>query len=126
MTKSFRLKLSPKETAAVDFISDVRDELWAVILRERKQRKITQQAIAELIGVHRSVINRELSGHANLTLRRIAELAWAVGYTPTISFEKNEAPLGNFKVLAPTDSQTRVFTEGQNAQPTIQSFTYAA
>jgi len=33
-----------------------------------------------LLGEHRSVINRQLTGLENLTLRRVAELAWALGW----------------------------------------------
>ena len=40
---------------------------------------MSQQAIAEKLGVNRSVINRLLRGTANLTLRTVGELAWALG-----------------------------------------------
>ena len=41
---------------------------------------LTQQQIAEAIGVNRSVINRQIMGKENLTLRSVAEIAWALGW----------------------------------------------
>ena len=43
------------------------------------------QHYAKKLEVHRSLINRQLSGEANLTLRSLADLAWAMGME--ISFE---------------------------------------
>ncbi len=39
---------------------------------------MTQQQVAEKLGVDRSVINRRLKGKANLTARSIAEFAYAL------------------------------------------------
>jgi transcriptional regulator with XRE-family HTH domain len=39
---------------------------------------MTQHAVAEKIGVDRSVINRRLKGKANLTARSVAEFAYAL------------------------------------------------
>ena len=44
-----------------------------------------------MIGVHRSVINRELMGYSNLTLRRVAELAWALGWEIVFSLRKRDS-----------------------------------
>jgi hypothetical protein len=63
------------------FIGHVRAELQKAWLFEKASRKITQQQIATMLGLkNRSVINRELMGFDNLTLRRVAELAWALGW----------------------------------------------
>jgi transcriptional regulator with XRE-family HTH domain len=48
-------------------------------LSERKREgRLSQQALARKLDVHRSLINRQLSGEANLTLRSLADLAWAM------------------------------------------------
>lgn len=60
------------------FIGEVRAELQRALMVEKKSRRLTQQQIATSIGVNRSVINRQLMGLENLTLRRVAELAWAL------------------------------------------------
>ncbi|WOH68022.1 helix-turn-helix domain-containing protein [Bradyrhizobium sp. BWA-3-5] len=55
-------------------------------LSERKKDgKLSQQEIAKKLEVHRSLVNRQLSGEANLTLRSLADLAWAMDME--ISFE---------------------------------------
>nr|WP_246700220.1 helix-turn-helix transcriptional regulator [Rhodopseudomonas sp. WA056] len=55
------------------------------VLSEKKRDGLTQQALAKRLGVNRSVINRQLSGESNLTLRSLADLAWAMDME--LSFE---------------------------------------
>jgi len=76
------------------FIGQVRAELQRAFASEKASRKITQQQIATMIGVHRSVINRQLMGLENLTLRRVAELAWALGWEIVFVLRKRTAQEG--------------------------------
>lgn len=85
---SYELKIDPKSRAAGRFIGKVRRELISAAINEKKLSGITQQKIAEALGVNRSVVNRILKGETNLTLRTIAELSFALGYTPEFSLEK--------------------------------------
>jgi transcriptional regulator with XRE-family HTH domain len=62
------------------FIGRVRSELQRALVAEKAAHKITQQQIATKLGVNRSVINRQLLGKENMTLRSVAELAWALGW----------------------------------------------
>ncbi len=62
------------------FVGRVRLELQRALTAEKRARKLSQQTIATMIGVNRSVINRQLMGTENLTIRRVAELAWAMGW----------------------------------------------
>jgi transcriptional regulator with XRE-family HTH domain len=48
-------------------------------MEEGERNGINQSKIADAIGVHRSVISRELNGRQDITLGRLAELAWAMG-----------------------------------------------
>jgi len=43
---------------------------------------LTQQQLAEKLEVNRATINKRLLGQENLTLRTIADLAWALDYEP--------------------------------------------
>ena len=70
------------------FISHVRSELQSALVAEKSSRKLTQQSIADKIGVNRSVINRQLMGEENLTLRSVADLAWALGWDIDFSLRK--------------------------------------
>ena len=77
------------------FIAHVRSELQRALIEEKSARKITQQSIAEKIGVNRSVINRQFKGEENLTLRSIAELAWALDWEPQFQLKKTEVRSGD-------------------------------
>jgi transcriptional regulator with XRE-family HTH domain len=55
---------------------------------EKAARNLTQAEIARALGVDRSVINRQLMGTENLTVRRIGELAWALGRDLNFSLTK--------------------------------------
>lgn len=85
MTMSYELKISEKDRAAGRFIGAVRKALLLAALDEKEASGITQHSIAKKLDVNRSVINRLLRGDANLTLRSVGELAWALGRRP--SFE---------------------------------------
>jgi predicted XRE-type DNA-binding protein len=73
------------------FIGHVRAELRRALATEKASRKLSQQQIATMIGTSRSVINREIMGLENLTLRRVAELAWALGWEIVFELRKPEA-----------------------------------
>jgi len=77
------------------FIGQVRAELRRAFASEKASRKITQQQIATMIGVNRSVINRQLMGLENLTLRRVAELAWALGWEIIFVLRKRNVQEGS-------------------------------
>lgn len=51
---------------------------------------MSQQQVAEKLGVDRSVINRRLKGSANLTVRSLAEFAYAFDKELQISFVGEE------------------------------------
>ncbi len=76
---SFQIAISPSKRAAGRFISKVRRALQQALVEEQAISGINQSAVAEAIGVHRSVVSRELNGRQDITLGRLAELAWAMG-----------------------------------------------
>lgn len=76
---SFQIGISPSRRAAGRFISRVRRALQSALIEEGERNGINQSKIADAIGVHRSVISRELNGRQDITLGRLAELAWAMG-----------------------------------------------
>lgn len=84
----FDLEIDQKESAVGRFIGSVRKSLLRIAIREKELHGVTQQSVASKLGVNRSVINRILKGQANLTLRSIAEIAWALGYTAEITLKK--------------------------------------
>jgi transcriptional regulator with XRE-family HTH domain len=86
---SFQITLSPSKRAAARFVNNVRRKLQKALLEESEKRGLTQTDIANEIGVHRSVINRELRGRKDMTLGRVAELAVALGRTAIIEFPEH-------------------------------------
>lgn len=98
---SFQMRIDPRKRVAASFIGEVRDELLKALIEVKTRTGITQSEIAKRLGVHRSVINRELSGQANLTLRRVAEIAWALNREPVFRLDETEADDGGNFSLAP-------------------------
>lgn len=76
---SFQIGIRPNRRAAARFIFHVRRTLQRVLIEEQEKTGITQSEVARRIEVHRSVISRELNGRKDITLGRVAELAWALG-----------------------------------------------
>jgi plasmid maintenance system antidote protein VapI len=76
---SFRIGISPNRRAAARFVARVRRVLQRALVEERERTGINQSKIAQSLDVHRSVISRELNGLQDITLGRVAELAWAMG-----------------------------------------------
>lgn len=79
---SYQIKLDPKSRKAARFISLLQKKLQKAFVETGK----TQQEIATILGVDRSVINRRLTGSANLTARSIAEFAYAFDKDIQIEF----------------------------------------
>lgn len=88
---SFRISVTPSRRAAARFIMSVRRTIQKALAEEEKKRGLKQTDIARAIGVHRSVINRELKGRKDITLGRVAELAWAMGRVPVFDLPVEEA-----------------------------------
>lgn len=75
---SFRFDIGPRRRKVARFIGQVRNELVRALVEEKEENKFSQNQLAKKLDVDRSVINRQLNGEANLTLRSVAELAWAL------------------------------------------------
>jgi len=94
---SFEFDVSEKEIAGAEHISRVGRLLVAAFVRKFRTEGITKKALADRLGVDKSVISRMLSGHANLTLKSVGELVWAldhdieVAVAPVFDQQANEA-----------------------------------
>jgi transcriptional regulator with XRE-family HTH domain len=85
MPQSYRMPVSDKQRRVGRAIQRAQREL-AKAMAEEGRHGVTQQAIAEKLGIGRSVVNRRVTGRANLTLRSMAELAWALDRDLAIEF----------------------------------------
>ncbi|WP_051177102.1 helix-turn-helix domain-containing protein [Rhizobium mesoamericanum] len=68
------MPIDAKGRSAGRFVRRVQKELQGALVRSG----LKQQQVAERLGVDRSIVNRRVTGQANLTLRSIADLAWAM------------------------------------------------
>jgi transcriptional regulator with XRE-family HTH domain len=96
---SFQIAISPSKRAAGRFVLHVRRMIQKALAEEEKKRGITQSDIARAIGVNRSVISREIRGHKDLTLGRVAELAWALGRKASFDLPEIQTARGANHVL---------------------------
>ena len=106
---SFRISISPKDRTAGRFVSRVRRSIQKALAEEAQKRGITQSDLARAIGVNRSVISREIRGHKDLSLSRVAELAWALGRRPVFTMEEPSVKQGsNVQIQASTSSHPSI------------------
>jgi transcriptional regulator with XRE-family HTH domain len=85
---SFQISITPTKRGAGRFVASVRRALQKAFAEESRERGLTQSDIAREIGVHRSVIHRELHGFKDITLGRVGELAIAMGRKPRLDLPK--------------------------------------
>jgi hypothetical protein len=113
---SLEYKIDELSQVGSTFIEEVNDELKRALATEKNERKVTQQSIADTLGVDRSVVNRRFMGLENLTARTIAETLWAIGWEPHFEARKivpeagaNE-PIQRPKVTISTGSISTTFS----------------
>jgi hypothetical protein len=81
----FHFDIGERARHAGRFIGRVRGEPLRALSERKSEIGFSQQGLAQKLDAKRSLINRQLSGEANLTLRSLADLAWAMDME--ISFE---------------------------------------
>jgi transcriptional regulator with XRE-family HTH domain len=124
---SFQISLKPSKRAAGRFVHGVRRSLQKALSEEQKKRGLTQSAIAKAIGVHRSVINRELRGKKDITLGRVAELAWAMGRKAVIELPETKIAIGSNATSISNPATQIVSTDAEShANTTQQPRTFVA
>lgn len=80
---SYQLKISPRKSKAGRFIGAVHRAIQGAFI----ESGLKQQELAKLLDVDRSTVNKRLLGEANLTLRSISDLAWALNKDIIFSLE---------------------------------------
>jgi predicted XRE-type DNA-binding protein len=103
---SFQIGISPNRRAAARFVARVRRVLQSALIEERDLSGISQSKIANSLEVHRSVISRELNGLQDITLGRVAELAWAMGREIKFDLVRPQPVAGSNAPLAKSDAIT--------------------
>jgi hypothetical protein len=74
----FHFDIGERARHAGRFIGRVRGELLRALSERKSEIGFSQQGLAQKLDTERSLINRQLSGETSLTLRSLADLAWAM------------------------------------------------
>jgi plasmid maintenance system antidote protein VapI len=91
---SFHFDIGSRARHAGRFIGRVRGELLRALTLRKSEGELPQQVLAEKLGIQRSLINQQLAGETNLTLRSLADLAWAMDMEITFELKKPMAKAG--------------------------------
>ena len=97
----FRFDIDVRSRTAGRLIGRIRRELLKAITEETRAG-LTQQELARRLESERSNINRQLSGETEITLRSLADLAWALGREITFELRRADGTAG--QNIAPTTS----------------------
>lgn len=118
---SYRINIDPRSSKAGRFIRRVHGEIQRLF----SESGMTQQELANKLGVNRATVNKRLLGEENMTMRSIADMAWAMD--ADISFQlraHGENTVGNQEPRlagATTKSNQPTFSIGIPATTTIPS-----
>ena len=105
LTMSYRTGVKGNRRAAARFVAKVHRTVQKAF-DARKAAGLTQAAIAEQLDVHRSVINRQLNGNDDMSIGRVAEFAWAMGYDIDLKFVEKPS-IARSNLMAPTPPALR-------------------
>jgi hypothetical protein len=90
----FHFDIGNRARHAGRFIGRVRGELLRALAEKKAKTPLPQQVLAEKLGIQRTLINRQLSGEADLSLRSLADLAWAMDMEISFELKKPQAKAG--------------------------------
>ena len=90
----FHFDIGSRARHAGRFIGRVRAELLRALLERKTETGLSQQTLARKLDADRAQINRQLSGEANLSLRSLADLAWAMDMEISFELKKPAASAG--------------------------------
>lgn len=121
---SYRLAISQKSRRVARALARVQRAVQIAYANSG----MTQQEIANILDVDRSVINRRLAGKANLTIRSLAELSHALNKELVVEFREfdrhrltNSPPIQFSKARSGMNVQLRpVYAANVSKSPAVQ------
>lgn len=114
---SFQIAIRPNRRAAARYVGKVRRALQKAFA---DNPDITRKAVADEIGVDKSVITRQLNGHADMSLGRVGEIAYALGYEADFSLKRRQVSAGDNKPLQVAPVKAKVITTGASELYTVK------
>jgi transcriptional regulator with XRE-family HTH domain len=111
---SFQYDIGSEGRRRSRFIWRVRNELLKALAEEKTKSSLTQDTLAKKLGVHRSELNRWLTGEKPLSLRSVADLAGALDRELTFKVAPPAAAFGqNFVSGTSTVAAGQVVSVGK-------------
>lgn len=105
----FQKRPSARRRVFLNLIAEIEGGLRAAFMRWSAEKNENQSGLAKILGINRSVVNRRLTGRANLTIATIADMVWALGYCIRVEiYHPDEASARRNQSLIPTDSPVPV------------------
>ena len=98
----FHFDIGERARHAGRFIGRVRGELLRALSERKSEAGVSQQGLARKLDTERALINRQLSGEANLSLRSLADLAWAMDMEISFELKKPTVRAGQNQPVATT------------------------
>lgn len=105
---SFRFDIGGRSRFAGRLLGRVRGELLRALAERKSESGLSQQELAQKLDLHRSAINKQLSGESNLTLRSLADIAWALDMEIVFEIRKPAVAAGQNQI-----SETSTVSYGQ-------------
>ncbi|WP_084694373.1 helix-turn-helix domain-containing protein [Sphingobium sp. YBL2] len=90
---SYRTGVNGRRRAAARFVAKTH-RLVQKAYEKRRKEGLTQTALAVELDVHRSVVNRQLNGREDISVARVAEYAYLLGYDIDMDFREKTAGVG--------------------------------
>jgi len=83
----FNIEIDPKDVAAAKFIADTQRGLVSEAIKAKERdNSLTRAEIARIAGIDKSSLTKILNGKGNITLRKLAEIAYALGVEPSVGY----------------------------------------
>jgi hypothetical protein len=110
---SFHFDIGGRARHAGRFIGRVRGELLRALSQRKGEGRLPQQVLAEKLGIKRSVINQQLAGETDLSLRSLADLAWAMDMEISFELKRPAAEAGQNHPVQNQAMTTSTVSHGQ-------------
>ncbi len=99
---SFRFDVGARARSASRLIGNLRSDIIAAVVKHRTSENVSQQRLAESIGISRTDLNSILNGKKDLTLRSLADIAFALNKEIVVELRDPEsASKGNYFEMEP-------------------------
>ncbi|MDQ6435532.1 helix-turn-helix transcriptional regulator [Mesorhizobium sp. LHD-90] len=116
---SYQMRISPRSRTAGRFIARVHAEIQKAFVASG----LKQNDLAKKLGVDRSAVNKQLLGQSNLTLRSIADLAWALDAPISFSIGHDEVAHDVKRNFCDGLSDTRTEDSGELSRLGVKTIT---